>query len=78
MVGFSRESEHQQKKRDDLSSILHASSHDDDITITKFVVYFFDCIAEHGVLLLRFQTANEECLVMITPTMNDYGIHFWR
>ena len=61
MIGFSRESEHQQKKRDDLSSILHVCcSHDD--AITKFVVYFFDCIAEHGVLLLRPQTANEECL----------------
>ena len=49
-------------------------------TITKFVVYFSDRIAEHGVLLLRSQLANEECLVMITPTMNDYiyGIHFWR
>ena len=30
MIGFSRESEHQQKKRDDLSSILHVccSHHD--------------------------------------------------
>ena len=41
-------------------------------TITKFVVYFSDSIVEHGILLLRSQTANEECLVMITPTMNEY------
>ena len=58
MIGFSRESEHQQKKRDDLSHILHAC----DDAITKFVVYFSDRITEHGVLLLRSQTANEECL----------------
>ena len=61
MIGFSREGEHQQKKRDNLGSILYACcSHDD--AITKFVVYFFDRITEHGVLLLRSQTANEECL----------------
>ena len=61
MIGFSGEGEHQQKKRDDLSSILYACcSHDD--AITKFVVYFSDRITEHGVLLLRSQTANEECL----------------
>ena len=60
MIGFSGESENQQKKRDDLSSILYASSHDD--AITKFVVYFSDRIAERGILLLRSQTANEECL----------------
>ena len=41
-------------------------------TITKFVFYFSDSIVEHGILLLRSQTANEECLVMITPTMNEY------
>ena len=55
MIGFSGEGKHQQKKRDDLSSILHVCcSHDD--TITKFVVYFSDSIAEHGVLLLRSQS----------------------
>ena len=44
MIGFSREGEHQQKERDDLSSILHACcSHDD--AITKFVVYFSDSIS---------------------------------
>ena len=58
MIGFSGEGEHQQKKRDDLSSNLHVCcSHDD--AITKFVVYFSDRIAEHGILLLRPQTANE-------------------
>ena len=58
MVGFSGEGEHQQKKRDDLSSKLHVCcSHDD--AITKFVVYFSDRIAKHGILLLRPQTANE-------------------
>ena len=58
MIGFSNEGEHQQKKRDDLSHILYACcSHDD--AITKFVVYFSDRIAEHGILLLRPQTANE-------------------
>ena len=69
MIGFSRESEQQQKKRDDLSSILHVCcSHDDavssmlDDAITKFVVYFSDSITEHRVSLLRSQTVNEECL----------------
>ena len=61
MIGFSGEGEHQQKKRDDLSSILYACRPHDD-AITKFVVYFSDRITEHGVLLLRSQTANEECL----------------
>ena len=33
---------------------------------------FLTASAEHEILLLRSQTANEECLVMITPTINQY------
>ena len=62
MIGFSGESEHQQKKRDDLSSILHVCcSHDD--AITKFVVYFSDRITEHGVLLLRSKQPMRNALI---------------
>ena len=57
MIGFSRESENQQKKRDDLSHILHAScSHDD--AITKFVVYFSDSIS--GTWSITTELANSQ------------------